>query len=102
MMNFAAWPVITCGRERVGHTLQPTALVNEAYLKLINHRNITWQNRAPFFSIAAQLMRCHSDRSRAKAYQQKTGRRVSQANARGRTAFMDVRFGELAELESVD
>jgi len=44
-------------RERVGHTLQPTALVNEAYLKLIDQRNAKWQNRAQFFGISAQLMR---------------------------------------------
>jgi RNA polymerase sigma factor (TIGR02999 family) len=44
-------------RERVGHTLQPTALVNEAYLKLVDQRNAKWQNRAQFFGIAAQLMR---------------------------------------------
>jgi RNA polymerase sigma factor (TIGR02999 family) len=44
-------------RERAEHTLQPTALVNEAYLKLIDQRNAKWQNRAHFFGIAAQLMR---------------------------------------------
>jgi len=44
-------------RERVGHTLQPTALVNEAYLKLIDQKNAKWQNRAQFFGISAQLMR---------------------------------------------
>lgn len=44
-------------RERQGHTLQPTALVNEAYLKLIDQRNAKWQNRAQFFGISAQLMR---------------------------------------------
>jgi RNA polymerase sigma-70 factor (ECF subfamily) len=44
-------------RERVGHTLQPTALVNEAYMKLIDQRNAKWQNRAQFFGISAQLMR---------------------------------------------
>ena len=44
-------------RERAGHTLQPTALVNEAYLKLIDQRNPKWQNRAQFFGISAQLMR---------------------------------------------
>lgn len=44
-------------RERPGHTLQPTALVNEAYLKLIDQRNAKWQNRAQFFGVAAQLMR---------------------------------------------
>ena len=44
-------------RERPGHTLQPTALVNEAYLKLIDQKNAKWQNRAQFFGVAAQLMR---------------------------------------------
>jgi len=44
-------------RERREHTLQPTALVNEAYLKLVRQRNIQWQNRAQFFGVAAQLMR---------------------------------------------
>ena len=44
-------------RERAGHTLQPTALVNEAYLKLVDQRNANWQNRAHFFGISAQLMR---------------------------------------------
>ena len=44
-------------RERQGHTLQPTALVNEAYLRLVDQRNAKWQNRAQFFGISAQLMR---------------------------------------------
>ena len=44
-------------RERPGHTLQTTALVNEAYLRLIDQRQVQWQNRAHFFAVAAQLMR---------------------------------------------
>ena len=44
-------------RERPGHTLQPTALVNEAYLKLVDQKGARWQNRAQFFGVAAQLMR---------------------------------------------
>jgi RNA polymerase sigma factor (TIGR02999 family) len=44
-------------RERGEHTLQPTALVNEAYLKLIDQRKAKWQNRAQFYGVAAQLMR---------------------------------------------
>jgi RNA polymerase sigma factor (TIGR02999 family) len=43
--------------ERPSHTLQPTALVNEVYLRLLNQQNIGWQNRAHFFATAAQLMR---------------------------------------------
>jgi RNA polymerase sigma-70 factor (ECF subfamily) len=44
-------------RERPGHTLQPTALVNEAYLRLVDQKKANWQNRAQFYGIAAQLMR---------------------------------------------
>jgi len=44
-------------RERAGHTLQTTALVNEAFVRLVNRKSIQWQNRAHFFGIAAQLMR---------------------------------------------
>jgi RNA polymerase sigma-70 factor (ECF subfamily) len=44
-------------RERAGHTLQPTALVNEVYLRLVDQREVKWQNRAQFFGIAAQMMR---------------------------------------------
>ena len=44
-------------RERVNHTLQPTALVNEAYLRLIDQQKVRWQNRAQFFGLAARLMR---------------------------------------------
>jgi len=44
-------------RERAGHTLQTTALVNEAFVRLVNRKSVQWQNRAHFFGIAAQLMR---------------------------------------------
>lgn len=44
-------------RERQGHTLQPTALVHEAYLRLIDCNNVRWQNRAQFFALAARMMR---------------------------------------------
>jgi RNA polymerase sigma factor (TIGR02999 family) len=44
-------------RERPGHTLQTSALVNEAYLKLIDQRQVRWENRSHFFALASQLMR---------------------------------------------
>jgi len=44
-------------RERAGHTLQTTALVHEAYLELVDQRNVNWQNRVHFFNVAAQAMR---------------------------------------------
>ncbi|HEV7860414.1 MAG TPA: sigma-70 family RNA polymerase sigma factor [Pyrinomonadaceae bacterium] len=58
-------------RENPSHTLQTTALVNEAYLRLVDQKNVRWQNRAHFFAIAAQIMRrillnYARDRHRAK------------------------------------
>ena len=44
-------------RERINHTLQPTALVHEAFLRLVDQNQVNWQNRAHFFGIAARLMR---------------------------------------------
>ena len=44
-------------RERINHTLQPTALVHEAFLRLIDQSKVNWQNRAHFFGVAARLMR---------------------------------------------
>src|SRR5829696_1000682 len=43
--------------ERVGHTLQPTALVHEVYMRLVDQRTVDWRNRAHFFGAAAQVMR---------------------------------------------
>lgn len=60
--------------ERQGHTLQTTALVNEAYLRLVEQRSVRWQNRAHFFAIAAQLMRrILVDYSRRRQYQKRGG-----------------------------
>ena len=67
-------------RERPGHTLQPTALVNEVYLRLVDIRRMHWQNRAQFFAIAARLMRrILVDVARSRRYQKRGGgaRRVS-------------------------
>jgi len=60
--------------ERPGHTLQPTALVNEAYLRLVNLKQIQWQNRVHFFSMAARLMRrVLVDFARSRGYQKRGG-----------------------------
>ena len=67
-------------RERQGHTLQTSALVNEAYVRLIDQRNVRWQNRAQFFSIASRLMRrILVDYARSHRYAKRGGdmRRVS-------------------------
>jgi RNA polymerase sigma factor (TIGR02999 family) len=60
--------------ERGGHTLQATALVNEAYLRLIEVRQVQWQNRAHFFAMAARLMRrILVDAARARSNQKRGG-----------------------------
>jgi RNA polymerase sigma factor (TIGR02999 family) len=61
-------------RERPGHTLQTTALVNEAYLRLVGQREPRWQNRAHFFGIAARMMRrILIDHARKVAYAKRGG-----------------------------
>ena len=60
--------------ERAGHTLQTTALVNEAYTRLIDWKNVRWQNRAHFFGVSAELMRrILVDFARARGYQKRGG-----------------------------
>jgi RNA polymerase sigma-70 factor, ECF subfamily len=60
--------------ERPGHTLQPTALVNEAYLRLVNLKQMQWQDRAHFFAMAARLMRrILVDVARSRGYQKRGG-----------------------------
>ena len=105
-------------RERPGHTIQTTALVNEAYLKLVDQRKTRWQNRSQFFAISAQLMRrILVDHARSHAYDHRGGglRRVSLAdvgdsspiNARdivsidealSRLTEIDPRQGQIVEL----
>jgi RNA polymerase sigma-70 factor, ECF subfamily len=61
-------------RERAGHTLQPTALVHEAYLRLVDQRATVWQNRAQFFGVASQIMRrILVDRARARKTAKRSG-----------------------------
>lgn len=68
--------------ERPGHTLQASALVNEAYLRLIEVKQVEWQNRAHFFAMASRLMRrILVDAARAKGYQKR--------NPGGQTVSLD-------------
>ncbi len=61
-------------RERPGHTLQTTALINEAYLRLVDLRNVQWQNRAHFFALCARLMRrILVDFARSRQYAKRGG-----------------------------
>jgi RNA polymerase sigma factor (TIGR02999 family) len=62
------------GRERTGHTLQTTALVNEAYLRMVDLKVVQWQNRAHFFAVSAQLMRhILVDFARSRGYKKRGG-----------------------------
>jgi len=96
-------------RERVGATLQTTALVNEAYMRLVDQKNVQWQNRAHFFAIAAQLMRrILIDRAR-KRYNSKRGgdvRKVSLDQAAivstGRSSDLVALDEALTDLEAID
>jgi len=61
-------------REDPAHTLQTSALINEAYLKLVDQQNINWQNRAHFFAVAAQVMRhILVDHARTRNYAKRGG-----------------------------
>lgn len=61
-------------RERRQHTLQPTALVNEVYLRLVDMKQVRWNNRAHFFALSARLMRrILVDLARARGYQKRGG-----------------------------
>jgi len=96
-------------REAPGHTLQTTALVNEAYLRLIDWKSMRWQNRAHFFGVSAQLMRrilVDFARSRHYAKRGGGGHRVSLDEAAVVSAERDADFlaldEALARLAAID
>ncbi len=96
-------------RERVGHTLQTTALIHEAYLRLIDQKNVEWQNRAQFFGIAAQLMRrilVDHARTRKRVKRGGSDIRVSLADAEAFVKAQDLDVVALSEaldrLERID
>ncbi len=81
-------------RESPGHTLQPTVLVNEVYIKLLGRRTVQWQNRAQFFGFASQMMRrILVDHARGRM----TDKRGGQVSKMSLSDVLDV-----AEEESVD
>jgi len=96
-------------REHPGHTLQTTAVVNEAYLRLINRQRVRWQNRAHFFAIAAHVMRSILvDHARSHAYAKRGGGArkialdeamiISQERA-AEVVALDEALGQLAEID---
>ncbi len=86
-------------REQAAHTLQTTALVNEAYLRMVDMRKVQWQNRAHFFAVSAQLMRrILVDFARSRNYQKRGGgkRKVTLDDA------LEVSPGQDADLVLLD
>jgi RNA polymerase sigma factor (TIGR02999 family) len=89
----------TLRNERIGHTLQPTALVNEVYLRLMKQRAATWENRAQFFAVASQIMRrILVDHARAQLSAKRGGAmtRLSLSEA------LDGEFGAELEVLAID
>jgi RNA polymerase sigma-70 factor (ECF subfamily) len=94
-------------KERQGHTLQPTALVHEAYLRLVDQTNPTWQHRSHFFGVAARLMRqILVDHARRRQAGKRAGRKVSLEEAvsfeRGRGRDLVALDSGLNALEKLD
>jgi RNA polymerase sigma-70 factor (ECF subfamily) len=95
--------------ESAGHTLQPTALVNDVYLRLMKQHETTWQNRAQFFAIAAQMMRrilvSHA-RARQAAKRGGAEQRITLDEALAATPQRDVNLlaldDALKKLETID
>jgi RNA polymerase sigma factor (TIGR02999 family) len=91
------------GHERRDHTLQPTALVNEAYLRLIDQSRISWQNRGQFFGVAAQMMRrILIDYARARGRDKRGGQAVKVALDDIDVAAPDASHDLLAVDEALD
>lgn len=87
-------------RERSDHTLQTTALIHEAYVKLIDQRNVDWQNRAHFFGIAAQAMRrILVDYARTKKREKRGGNDVKLQLDEAINASADQRHIDLVALD---
>src|SRR5688572_17295374 len=85
--------------ERPGHTLQATALINEAYLRLIDWKGVQWQNRAHFFAVSAQFMRrILVDMARAKRGL-KRGGNVQETTLDEAVVFRPERARELVQLD---
>jgi RNA polymerase sigma-70 factor, ECF subfamily len=85
-------------REPSGHTLQPTALVHEAYLRLVDQKHPHWQNRSHFYGVAARLMRqVLVDHARRKHAGKRAGLKVPLEQA---VSFEQDRFGDLVALDT--
>ena len=94
-------------KERQGHTLQPTAVVHEAYIRLVHQKKLNWDDRKQFFGIAARLMRqILVDHARKRHAGKRAGQRVSLEDAlnfqRGRGEALVALDSRLNALEKLD
>ena len=92
-------------RERAGNSIQTTALVNEAYLRIVDVKNVSWQDRVHFFSLSAQMMRrILVDAARARASAKRGGqmKRVDHSSAFNLDEIPDVGFARDRELVAID
>jgi len=92
-------------RERAGNTIQTTALVNEAYLRIVDVKNVNWQDRVHFFALSAQMMRrILVDAARARASAKRGGqvKRVNHSSAFNLDEIPDVGIGRDRELVAID
>jgi RNA polymerase sigma-70 factor, ECF subfamily len=88
------------GRERPGHTLQTSALVNEAYLRLANWKGAEWQGRAHFFAVAAKMMRrVLVDFSRDRSYLKRGGGAIRVSLGEAADEFTEGRGADLIALD---
>jgi len=87
-------------QERGAHTLQTTALVNEAYIRLINQQHTSWQNRAHFLAVTAQVMRhVLIDHARRRHYAKRGGNERQQVSLNDETVMTRTRAAELINLD---
>ncbi len=87
-------------RERKGHTLQTTALINEAYVRLVDQRNVHWANRSHFFAISAQIMRrILIDHARRHGYAKRGGGAQQVSLEEAATVIPDQQAAELVRLD---
>ncbi|MGD1097420.1 MAG: sigma-70 family RNA polymerase sigma factor [Bryobacteraceae bacterium] len=86
-------------RERQGHTLQATALVNEAYLRLVDIAEMNWQDRAHFFAVSAQMMRRILVNAAHARHAEKRGGAVPRVNLDDVPMMSDGKAGELVALD---
>lgn len=88
------------GREHREHTLEPTALVHELYLRLVDQQRATWENRAQFFGVAAQLMRrILVDHARARRTQKRGGSAVLVSLQAAAEAADDSRIADVLAID---